>query len=41
MRDWVTLLTAITNLITAIIILSTKREDNKKGTKRKPGGKRK
>lgn len=35
MKDWVTLLTAITNLITAVIILSTKREENKKGTKKR------
>lgn len=40
MKDWVTLLTAIIQLTTAIIIL--KREDNKKGTKKRSRrGKRK
>ncbi|MFD3261837.1 hypothetical protein ACE3MQ_24875 [Paenibacillus lentus] len=33
MKDWVTLLTAIIQLITASLIL--KREDNKKGTKKR------
>jgi hypothetical protein len=43
MKDWVSLLTAIIQLITAGILLKkTKREENKKGTKKhRPHGKRK
>lgn len=37
MKDWVTLLTAIIQLITATLLL----KDKKKGTKRSHGGKRK
>ncbi|MGG4344902.1 hypothetical protein [Paenibacillus lautus] len=42
MKDWVTLLTAIIQLLTATLLLRKTREENKKGTKkRRPHGKRK
>ncbi|MFD1267585.1 hypothetical protein ACFQ3Y_09145 [Paenibacillus motobuensis] len=42
MKDWVTLLTAIIQFITAALILKKTREENKKGTKkRRQPGKRK
>ncbi|MGF9916325.1 hypothetical protein ABEX47_07025 [Paenibacillus ehimensis] len=39
MKDWVLLLTAIIQLVTAIIALNNDRKTNKKGTKkrRRPG----
>lgn len=41
MKDWVTFLTAIIQLITAIIMLLKPKDKNKKGTKRSRPGKRK
>lgn len=41
MKDWVMFLTAIVQMVTAIILLVKADKDNKKGTKRKPPGKRK
>ncbi|GGF72620.1 hypothetical protein GCM10010912_17260 [Paenibacillus albidus] len=41
MKDWVIFLTAIIQLITAATLLKKAQEDNKKGTKRSRGGKRK
>ncbi|MFU1796953.1 hypothetical protein ACM1RC_24030 [Paenibacillus azoreducens] len=42
MKDWVTLLTTIIQLLTAIILLRKTREENKKGTKKRSRpGKRK
>ncbi|MFD1176850.1 hypothetical protein ACFQ3W_11140 [Paenibacillus puldeungensis] len=41
MKDWVTLLTAIIQLLTAFVLLRKTREENKKGTKRSRPGKRK
>ncbi|MDR0269608.1 hypothetical protein [Paenibacillus sp.] len=35
MKDWVTLLTAIIQFITAILLLRKTREENKKGTKKR------
>jgi|GEM_PF-2585933 len=41
MKDWVSFLTAIIQLVTAIMLYSVGRKEKKKGTKRRPGGKRK
>jgi len=35
MKDWVSLLTACIQLVTAIMLLSVSRKDKKKGTKRR------
>ncbi|WP_269845566.1 hypothetical protein [Paenibacillus selenitireducens] len=40
MKDWVQLLTALIQLITAYILLRESRKKNKKGTKRTPPRKR-
>ncbi|WP_267490770.1 hypothetical protein [Paenibacillus monticola] len=41
MKDWVILLTASIQCYTAYLLLKKTQEDNKKGTKRSHGGKRK
>jgi len=40
MQDWVSLLTAIIQLVTAIMLLTVGRREKKKGTKRRARRKR-
>jgi hypothetical protein len=41
MKDWVGLLTAIIQLVTAVMLMRMAGKEKKRGTSRKPGGKRK